>query len=54
MSEERVVVREVPYEVEVIKEVPVPVERVVYKEVLVPIEVTHPVKGMHAMYIIAG
>jgi len=33
MSPERVVVREVPYEVEVTKEVPVPVERVVYKEV---------------------
>ena len=31
MSPERVVVKEIPYEVEVIKEVPVPVERVVYK-----------------------
>ena len=31
MSPERVVVREIPYEVEVVKEVPVPVERVVYK-----------------------
>jgi hypothetical protein len=38
MSPERVVVKEVPYEVEVVKEVPVPVERVVYREVLVPIE----------------
>jgi hypothetical protein len=31
MSPERVVVKEIPYEVDVVKEVPVPVERVVYK-----------------------
>jgi len=38
MSNERIVVKEIPVPVEVIREVPVPVERVVYKEVLVPTE----------------
>jgi hypothetical protein len=39
MSPERVVVKEVPFEVEVTREVPVPVERVIYKEVLVRISI---------------
>jgi len=38
MSNERVVVKEIPVPVEVLREVPVPVERVMYKEVLVPVE----------------